>query len=48
MPSAGDATAAVVAVQRHLHAGAYEQGEIEDLIGQGLESLYADNPHALR
>ena len=48
VPSLGDATAAVAAVQKHLHAGAYERSEIEDLIGQGLESLYADNPHALR
>ena len=48
VPSAGDATAAVAAVQKHLHAGAYERSEIEDLIGQGLDSLYADNQHALK
>jgi len=48
VPSAGDATAAVAAVRKHLHAGAYERSEVEDLIGQGLDSLYADNQHALK
>ena len=48
VPSAGDATSAVAAVQKHLHAGAYEQSEIEDLIGQDLDSLYADHRHALK
>ena len=42
----GILAAAVAAAKQHLHEGPYEASEIEDIIGQPLTELYADNQHS--